>query len=36
MRDALERTKLGYELTPDQKMLFAGLGAGSDLLSLFL
>lgn len=36
MRDALERTKLGYELTPDQKLLFASLGAGSDLLSLFL
>lgn len=35
MRDALERTKLGYELTPDQKLLLAGLGAGSDILSLF-
>lgn len=36
LRDDLERDKLGYELTPDQKLLFAGLGAGSDLLSMFL
>lgn len=27
--------KRQYELTPQQKMLFSGLGAGSDLLSLF-